>query len=82
MYLIQISINEIDFRKWYKSAKELKKDENRDMYPPRFITQLNCHQRYTLDVTYKIHVIKDGRSTEDYTFNIFVKGNVCMELQE
>ena len=77
---MQIGVNEINFRNWYNSAKDLEKDENKDIYPPRFITQLNCHQRSTLDVTYKLHVMKDGRSTKNYNFSIYVKGNVCMEL--
>ena len=52
----------------------MKKDENRDAYPPRFITQVNCHHRCTLDVTYKLHVKKDGINIRDYNLSIFVKG--------
>ena len=71
---MQIGIGEIDFRELYKSAKDLKKDESRDIYPPRFITQLNCHRRCTLDVTYTLNLMKDGTIVKDYKFSIYVKG--------
>ena len=74
MFCIQISVSEIDFREWYHCVEDLKKDEDEDLYPPRFITQFNCHQRYTLDVTYAFKVIKDGTMCKDYKFNVFVKG--------
>ena len=72
--LIQITVSDIDFRQRYKSVKDLKEDESRDIYPPRFITQLNCHQRRTLDVTYTLNVIKDGVIAKDYKVNIFLQG--------
>ena len=71
---LQIGIGEIDFREWYKSAEDLEKDENRDVYPPRFITQLNSHRRCTLDVTYTVNLLKDGTIVKDYKFSIYVKG--------
>ena len=70
---IQMKVSDINYRE-YQSTDDLKKDEEEDLYPPRFITQLNCHQRSTLDVTYTLNVIKDGSACKDYKFNIFVKG--------
>ena len=70
---LQIQVHEIDFRDWYESAEDLVDDENRDHYPPRFITHLKCHQQSTLDVTYTLQVIKGGNSVKKYNFSIFVK---------
>lgn len=66
---LQMSISAIDFRE-YKSAKDLEDDENRDFYPPRFITALNCHQQSALHVEYMLHVMKDDKSIGDYKFII------------
>ena len=68
-----MAVSEIDFRH-YKTAKDLKNDENRDVYPRRFITQLNCHQRHTLDVIYILNIIKDGSIYNNNKFNVFVPG--------
>ena len=73
----------MDFRQHYKTAEDLENDEKRDVYPRRFITQLNCHQRHTIDVTYTLNVIKDGIIAKDYNFNIFIKGiflNICIYI--
>jgi len=80
-----MSVSEIDFREWYESAEDLVDDENRDHYPPRFITQLNCHKQSTLlHVTYTLHVVKDGNTVKDYKFSIFVKakeqGNIVIVM--
>ena len=65
--------NEINFREWYKSKEDLEADEKRDIYPPRFITRLNCHQPSTLDVTYILKIMKDSNNMEnEYSINIFV----------
>ena len=65
--------NEINFREWYKSKEDLEADEKRDIYPPRFITRLNCHQPSTLDVTYILKIMKDSSNMEnEYSINIFV----------
>ena len=50
----------------------LKHDENIDAYPPRFFTQVNCHEPSTLDVNYMLHVIKEGSVVHKYQFNIYV----------
>ncbi|XP_065910403.1 uncharacterized protein [Dysidea avara] len=68
----EIIIDEIDFRRWYKSVDALKHDENIDAYPPRFFTQVNCHEPSTLDVNYMLHVIKEGSVVHKYQFNIYV----------
>ena len=73
--LLQIKVSEINFRDYYTSVEDLIEDEKRDHYPPRFLTQVKCHQPSTLDFTYVLHVIKDGNIVEDYNFNIFVKAS-------
>ena len=70
-----MEVSEIDFRQWYTSAEDLAEDENRDHYPPRFIIHLKCHQPSTLDVSYVLNVIKDGKIVKDYNFSIFVKAS-------
>lgn len=76
-----MDVSEIDFRDWYTSAEDLKDDENRDHYPPRFMTQFNCHQQSTLDVKYTLHVIKDGNTVRDYKFIVFVEAKPTCERQ-
>ena len=70
----QINVSEIDFADRYKCAEDLADDENRDLYPPRFITQLCCHQqsRPALDVKYKLHIRNDGKVVKNYNFSIVV----------
>jgi len=68
----QINVGEIDFREWYKTAVDLEDDEKRDMYPPRFITQCNCHKPSTLDVGYILQVVKKKRVACEYQLNIYV----------
>ena len=65
-----MSVSEIDFREFYKSAEDLKDDENRDHYPPRFITELNCYQQSALHVEYMLHVKKDDKIVKNYKFII------------
>ena len=65
-----MSVSEIDFREFYTSAGDLKDDENRDHYPPRFITQLNGDQQSALHLEYMLHVIKDDKTVKDYKFSI------------
>lgn len=67
---LQMSVSEIDFREFYTSAGDLKDDENRDHYPPRFITQLNGDQHSALHLEYTLHVIKDDKIIKDYKFSI------------
>ena len=74
-YPLQMEVSEIDFRQWYTSAEDLAEDENRDHYPPRFLTHLKCHQPNTLDVSYMLHVIKDGKTVKEYSFSVFVKAS-------
>ena len=75
MYVLQMEVSEIDFRQRYTSAEDLVEDENRDHYPPRFITHFKCHQSFTLDVSYILHVMKDGKTVKDYNFSVFVKAS-------
>ena len=70
-----MKVIEINFREWYKTEKDLANDEKRDVYPPRFITHLKCHQPSTLDVTYTLHVIKDSNIVKDHKFSIFVEAS-------
>ena len=65
-----MSVSEVDFREFYTSVKDLKEDEKRDHYPPRFITELSCHQQSALHVEYMLHVIKDDKIVKDYKFSI------------
>jgi len=69
---LQINCSEIDFCEWYKTAVDLEDDENRDMYPPHFINQFNCHKPSTLDVEYKLQVVKKKRLVCEYQLNIYV----------
>ena len=75
----QISVSEINFRGRYHCSEHLANDENRDLYPPRFITQLYCHQpsRPPLDVEYMLHVIKGGKIVKNYNFNIVIDKAFC-----
>ena len=76
LYLLQLKVSEIDFRQWYKSKEELRADEDRDHYPPRFKTHLKCCQPSTLHVTYILKAVKDSTAVENiYTFSIFAKGS-------
>ena len=70
-----MDISELDFRKWYKSEEELKADEDRDQYPPRFITHVKCHRLSTLDVTYDLEVKNDSTIVKKYKISIFVKAS-------
>lgn len=74
-----MSVNEIDFRERYSSSEDLADDEKRDLYPPRFITQLHCHKLSSLDVEYVLHVKQDGRVIKNYKFSIVVTKTVPCE---
>jgi len=74
-----MNVGEIDFREWYKTAVDLEDDENRDIYPPRFITQCNCHKPSTLDVEYMLQVVKKKQIVCEYQLNIYVKAKDIIE---
>ena len=70
-----MKVSEIDFREWYTSEKDLAEDEERDIYPPRFITHMKCRRPSTLDVVYTLHVIKDSNIVKDHNFSIYVEAS-------
>jgi len=72
-YSRQKRVWEIDFRLWYNSSDDLKDDEERDVYPPRFITTCNRHSPLcALDVQYMLLVVQKNEVIKTYTFNIYV----------
>ena len=69
----RISVMEINFREWYSCDEDLRLDEDKDIYPPRFLIQFNCREFSTLDVTYKLCIRMQQKILMVSTFAVFVK---------
>ena len=76
--IIQIVADELDFHLWYEYLSELQEAENKDQFPPRFKVKLNClnpSDPNTLDLTYKIDVIRNGEKDRCLSLNVFILGS-------
>ena len=72
--LIQINFKKLNFR-IYQTVAELKADEDRDLFPPRFIIDLMCLDRgCMLFAQCKISCVDNNETNifNDLPFNIYV----------
>jgi len=72
---LQINANQINFRKLHKSAAEMREDEARDLYPPRFKLKINClNSCYQLNLRYDVCVVQKEAADINLQLNIFIDG--------
>jgi len=69
----------IDFRLRYKKSEELERDEDRGIYPPRFVFNL-CRKHYCSHLTVEFVVnLKEGRKSRGkFKGNIFIENKVIL----
>ena len=72
--VVQISTLKIDFRLRYKTSEELVKDEDRGIYPPRFVFNL-CRKQYCthLSVEFVVNLKKGKKNCGNFKGNIFIE---------
>ena len=78
----QIDADDIDFRKWYKTAADMEVDEKSDRFPPRFKLQINCiNPSCTLNLKYFVCVPQNEKDVINLQLIIFIRGRQPVQGQ-